>query len=71
MIRFWRNHDPYGCRSAPKINEEIQVKVRVGIIAIMNGEPLGTTMKEWSGANPGRQRRRTKNLFTMVRIKPR
>ena len=33
-------------RELPKMNEEIRVKVRVGNLAIINGEPLGTTFVE-------------------------
>jgi hypothetical protein len=30
----------------PKVNEEISVRVKVANIAIINGEPLGTTITE-------------------------
>ena len=33
-------------RELPKMNEEIRVKVKVGNLAIINGEPLGTTFVE-------------------------
>jgi hypothetical protein len=33
-------------RELPKMNEEIHVKVKVGNIAIINGESLGTTFME-------------------------
>jgi hypothetical protein len=33
-------------RELPKMNEEIHVKVKVGNIAIINGESLGTTLME-------------------------
>ena len=33
-------------RELPKMNEEIHVKVKVGNIAIINGESLGTTLIE-------------------------
>jgi hypothetical protein len=33
-------------RQLPKMNEEIRVKVKVGNLAIINGEPLGTTFVE-------------------------
>jgi hypothetical protein len=33
-------------RQLPKMNEEIRVKVKVGSLAIINGEPLGTTFVE-------------------------
>jgi hypothetical protein len=33
-------------RELPKMNEEIHVKVKVGNIAIINGESLGTTLVE-------------------------
>ena len=33
-------------RELPKMNEEIRVKVRVGNLVIINGEPLGTTFVE-------------------------
>ena len=33
-------------RELPKMNEEIRVKVRVGNLAIINGESLGTTFVE-------------------------
>ena len=33
-------------RELPKMNEEIRVKVKVGNIAIINGESMGTTLME-------------------------
>lgn len=33
-------------RELPKMNEEIRVKVKVGNLAIINGESLGTTFVE-------------------------